>query len=91
MIGVFMKFTLDELYGSLENYCKHHQMTIDELIEKTQKDIGILQQRYQEIASQKDKYDSDSYEIQLAQARRELIDKKRKHLERLLMWKQEHR
>lgn len=85
-----MKFTLDELYGSLEGYCKYHQMTVDELIDKTQKDIEILQQRYQEIASQKDKYDSDSYEIKLAQARRELIDKKRKHLKRLLAWKQEH-
>lgn len=84
------EFSLDEIYGPLDEYCEYHQMTIDQLIEKNRRDIEILFKRYQEIASQKEKFTSDSYEIQLAQARRKLIEKKRKHLQRLIKWKEDH-
>ena len=84
-------FDLDKLYGcTLGEYCEHHGITIDELINKTRKDIELLQEKYEEIARNKDKYTSDSYEIYLAQARQILIDKKRRHLERLLEWKKKH-
>ncbi len=79
--------TLDQLYGcTLEEYAAYHDTTVETLIKKTEKDIELLQENYQHnYASRNEKLTSN--ELDIAQAIQLKIAQKRKHLERLKMWK----
>jgi len=73
----------DELYGiSLGDYCKAHETTLDELIQKIEIDIQILEANLEKVLNN----DSTNYLVDQIFF---TIKKKRDHVERLKEWKQE--
>ena len=77
----------DELYGvNLDEYCKFHQITIDDLMNKTKKDIELLNKRLYILVCKKNKLGS-----QITNEVYKLLQKKKKHLERLKKWKRKNK
>jgi hypothetical protein len=72
----------DKLYGvSIDEYCKYHQITIDDLINKTEKDIELLKKNLnKEIYTEPTNWE-------LVGSIHSLLLKKEKHLKRLKQWK----
>ena len=79
--------TLEELYGcTLKEYAAYHDTTIEQLINKTQKDIDLLMENYQTNYASRNIH-LTPHELDIAQAIQLKIAQKRKHLERLKGWK----
>ena len=77
-----LKTDYDEIYGcTLEEYCKFHNTSIEELKEKTEKDIELLRSNLRKII-----YDEERLLDPVTEAIQGLISKKRKHLSRLKDW-----
>jgi len=77
-----MSFDLEQLYDvSLDDYCKIHNTTIDNLINKTKIDINLLRSHLRELL------EKDKLVEPITEAVERLLDKKRKHLKRLEEWK----
>ena len=69
----------NEIYGmNLEEYCKRHNTSISNIINKVSIDIDILSERLDSL-----KHDMFSKEFNLVYG---VLDKKRKHLNRLKEW-----
>ena len=87
-------FSYDELYGvSLTEYYdyldKHIEWTTasDVIPQIVKCEIEMLEHNYKENFAKRN-IELNEYEQQLAIAIQKLLDKKRKHLKRLLNWKQ---
>ena len=73
---------LDDLYGiTLDEYCKIHNTTKENLIKKTQTDIDILSKRLRKLI-----YEEDRLLDPLTEEIQDILSKKRKHLKRLKQW-----
>jgi hypothetical protein len=76
--------TYDELYGiDINEYCKRHNITVDDLIRKTEVDIEILKNN---LHKQTYKEPTD---WTLVGSINKLLNKKEAHLKRLKQWKRE--
>lgn len=76
----------DELYGlNIDEYCKAHNISINDLINKTSIDIDLLKKRLQYLIWTKDEILNP-----LTCEVFKLLNKKQKHLERLKKWKKKH-
>jgi len=74
--------TYDELYGvDIDEYCKRHKTTVDELINKVETDIQILKENLA-----KHTY-SEPTNWTLVDSIHKLLNKKESHLRRLKQWK----
>jgi len=68
------------LYGiSLAGYCVHHNITIKELKDRVKKDIELLEINYKKYASRNEKLNDN--ELFIAISIKNLLNKKKKHLE----------
>jgi len=80
------EFSYDDIYGlDIQEYCDFHGVSIDSLIEKVQKDILLLEKRFQEEFVID--VTSENYNSPLSRAIYKLLRSKIKHLDRLLAWK----
>ena len=76
-------FDYDELYGvNIDEYCKYHNITIQDLIAKTKRDIQLLKKRLNQLVKIENRIGDP-----LVTAVYELLQKKEKHLKRLKNWK----
>jgi len=76
----------DIIYGvDLGEYLKIHNKTKEQLEKEIETDIKILQTNYQRYAQRNHTLTDE--ELEIASAIRKLIEKKRKHLERIKKWK----
>ena len=77
-------FNYDELYGvNLDEYCNFHNVEIEDLINKTKKDIFILKRNLNKLIYK----DCIPITEPIIGSIYELIQKKEKHLKRLIKWK----
>jgi len=77
-------YTYDDIYGiSLDEYCKWHNLKLDDLIKKVQVDIDILKVNLDKTLRKKLPYPESYLETVIFQT----IKKKEKHLQHLLDWK----
>ena len=68
------------LYGvSLAEYCIHHNITIKELKSRIKKDIELLKINYKRYADRNEQLDDE--ELFIAMSIKNLLNKKKKHLE----------
>jgi len=76
-------FPLDEIFGvDIDGYCKFHGITVDDLMNKSKKDIELLKKRLHTLVHVEDRMlDPVTNEVQ------KLLNKKEKHLKRLKQWK----
>jgi hypothetical protein len=78
-----MNYTYDDIYGiSLDEYVKKHDVTLDDLIEKTKTDILLLKENLSKVLKEKRPYPDNYLETVIFQT----IKKKEKHLEHLSEW-----
>ena len=72
----------DELYGiNIDEYCKYHSITIEDLIEKTKKDIELLKKNlHKHIYTEPTNWE-------LVGSIHRFFLKKEAHLKRLKQWK----
>ena len=78
--------TLDQIYGcSLGEYLNYLGKTKDDLINELEKEIELLDKSRRHYADNKDNYTLE----QLVESTEitKLMDKKRKHLKRVKLWK----
>jgi len=81
-----INYTYDDIYGiSLGEYCKLHNLTLDDLIEKVRMDINILKVNLGVVINEDKPYPENYIENVIFQT----IKKKEKHLEHLLDWAQD--
>jgi len=74
---------VDKLYGiDLTEYCKHHNISIDDLINKTKKDIELLNSNLSSLVHKEGLMVDPLIDDVLR-----LLRKKEKHLKRLKEWK----
>ena len=67
------------LYGvSLEGYCNYHGITLDELKNRIEKDVELLEINYKRYANRNTELDDE--ELFIAMSIKSLLDKKREHL-----------
>lgn len=79
-----MNFTYDDIYGvTLDEYIKRHELTLDDLVNKTKRDINILKENLGKVLKRKLPYPDSYLETVIYQT----IKKKEKHLDHLLDWK----
>ena len=79
-----MNFSYDDIYGiSLDEYCKWHDLTLDDLIKKVEIDIDILKASLMATLEKKLPYPESYLETMIYKT----ISKKEKHLQHLLDWK----
>lgn len=72
----------ETIYGvSLSEYCNLHDITIEELIKKKEKDIQILKENYKKYSSRNTELSDE--ELKVAQKIKSYLDKKRLDLERI--------
>ena len=77
-------FSYDDIYGiSLDEYCKWHNLTLDNLIKKVQVDIDILKSNLNFTLKKNLPYPESYLETMIYKT----IQKKEKHLQHLLDWK----
>jgi len=75
----------DIIYGvDLGEYLRFHNKSKEKLIEEIETDIEILQENYQKYAQRNRNLNDD--ELSIIYNIRNLIEKKRKHLERIKRW-----
>ena len=78
--------TYEELYGcTLDEYAAYHGTTIEQMMEKTQNDIRLLEINYQRYAQRN--HELNDRELFVAMQIKKLIKKKEAHLNRLRKWK----
>jgi len=77
------EITLDEIYGvNIDDYCLYHAIIVNDLIGKVKKDIELLRKRLHILTHEEDKVlDQVTHEVVT------LMNKKEKHLKRLIDWK----
>jgi len=76
---------MDKLYGvNLTDYCKHHNITINDLINKTKKDIELLEKNLSSLVHKEGLVIDPLIDDVL-----KLLHKKEKHLKRLKEWKKQ--
>ncbi len=81
-----MTFSYDEIYGvNLDEYCKLHNTTVDDLIRKSNVDISILHSNL-DVLLHKDLSHDEGYIIDFIFG---LIKKKQDHIFKLEAWKSE--
>jgi len=78
---------MDKLYGvNLTDYCKYHNISIDKLINKTKKDIELLEKNLSSLV-----HKEGLVVDQLIDDVLRLLRKKEKHLKRLKEWKKKEK
>lgn len=82
-----MIYNYDLLYGvNIKEYVKRHNTKIDNIIKKTEIDIAILKENLLKITRGNLKHLPEKYPL-IEKEIYDLIDKKKKHLERLKEWR----
>ena len=77
----------DQLYGmTIDEYCKAHNTNVDNLINKTNTDIKLLEKRLKHLVWKDNKLLEP-----IVGSCFMLLNKKRKHLKRLKKWKKENK
>jgi len=72
----------ERIYGcSIDEYCKHHGITKDELIEKKKKDIELLEKSYKRYSSRNEKLSDE--ELFIAMEIKDYLDRKKQSLRRI--------
>ena len=82
------KFSLTETYGSLDEYLRFIDMTIDDLIKMKQGEIVLLQSRYDKLAQHNEELNDEG--LELARHISGVLHKKREMLDRFIRWKIEY-
>jgi hypothetical protein len=78
-----MEYSYDELYGvDIEEYCKIHNTTLEDLIQKSEIDIELLRKNMGRLLQEDLTYE----EGYITKVLFDLIKKKQKHVDHLKMW-----